>query len=285
MNIIIYVDGGSRGNPGPAAAGVVIARDDGSVLHEAGYFLGQDTNNGAEYKALILALQYISDLPAEHVAIQSDSELLVRQITGEYRVKSPSLAKLHEQVQLLLLRLPRWHIRHVRREENRRADWLVNQALDRQQDVVVTDTDGRAAGAATEPGDDETQNSGASSAEGAAQPGSTVSGAGAANRDNSRTPAAVSDQRIVQVAIARRPNEGGCPVNAYPGAGFEVDATMPPGVCVYAAAAMLPTILAMRGTAGGDFAHVPAMTVRCGNPTCGAQFTLAPAIHRNGKPK
>lgn len=252
------------------------------MLHEAGYFLGQDTNNGAEYKALILALRYASDLTADHVTIRSDSELLVRQITGEYRVKSPSLAKLHEQVQLLLLRLPRWQIRHVRREDNRRADWLANQAMDRLQDVIITDVNGgRTAAQADE------------SSESAAQPGGVAqkkTGSAAPNaddmkRDNPATPMALSDQRTVQVTIARRPPEGACPVNAYPGGAFEVNTTMPPGVCIYAAAAMLPTILAMRGTTGGDFTNVPAMTVRCGNPACGAQFTLAPAIHRNGRPK
>ncbi|MBL8878223.1 MAG: reverse transcriptase-like protein [Phycisphaerales bacterium] len=283
MRIVINVDGGSRGNPGPAAAGVVIARDDGQLLHEAGYFLGHDTNNGAEYKALILALRRVESMSLSHVAIRSDSELLVRQITGDYRVKSPTLAKLYEQAQLLLLRIPRWQIQHVRREENRRADWLANQALDHQRDVIIFDIDDENGGAKSKspPADSDEKPAILEPAPRAA----------AADQQSESTEsqhssvAATTDPRIVTVSVSRRPADGACPVNACAGDGFAVDAALPAGLCVYAANALLPTILAMRGTPAGDFANVPAMTIRCGNPNCGAQFTVAPAIHKNGKLK
>lgn len=93
------------------------------------------------------------------------------------------------------------------------------------------------------------------------------------------------DHRVIAVKIIRRPADGACPVNAYAGEAFAVDAVLPAGLCIYAANAILPTILAMRGTTGSDFANVPAMTIRCGSPNCGAQFLISPAISKNGKLK
>jgi len=138
MQVTIHVDGGSRGNPGPAAAGVVItdsARE--VVVHEAGYFLGQMTNNAAEYHALIRALAMAATLGAAQARIFSDSELVVRQILGEYKVKSADLKPLYKQVQGLLRRLEDWEIRHVRRAQNQRADQLANMAMDATADCVV----------------------------------------------------------------------------------------------------------------------------------------------------
>ena len=96
MGLIIHVDGGSRGNPGPAGAGVVIADEDGALIHEAGYFLGRQTNNSAEYHACIRALQRAARCGEQPVRVCSDSELLVRQITGAYQVKSPTLVKRYQ---------------------------------------------------------------------------------------------------------------------------------------------------------------------------------------------
>jgi ribonuclease HI len=138
MQVTIHVDGGSRGNPGPAAAGVVITDTDRDVVvHEAGYFLGRMTNNAAEYHALIRALEMASTLGASDSRIVSDSELVVKQVTGEYRVKSADLKPLYEQVQRLLMRLGLWQIRHVKREQNTRADQLANMALDAESDCIV----------------------------------------------------------------------------------------------------------------------------------------------------
>jgi ribonuclease HI len=137
MNLIIHIDGGSRGNPGPAAAGVVIQTDDGVTVHEAGYFLGRMTNNVAEYSGLLRALELAVEHKAQRVRVYSDSQLMVRQITGEYRVKSEDLKPLFEKAQELLLQLPAWEIQHVRREKNKRADELVNLALDRKRDMTM----------------------------------------------------------------------------------------------------------------------------------------------------
>lgn len=158
MGLILEVDGGSRGNPGPAGAGVVIRTEDGRTLYEAGFFLGPLTNNAAEYHALIRALRRAADCGEQPLTIRSDSELLVRQITGEYRVKSASLAELYEQVQRLLLRIACWSIVHVPRAQNRRADELANLAMDRERDVVIADAgrriDPRDAASADDPRDD-----------------------------------------------------------------------------------------------------------------------------------
>ncbi len=137
MNLIIHFDGGSRGNPGPASAGIVIRdTDTDKPVHEAGYFLGRCTNNVAEYQGLIRSLEQAEALGGNHLDIHSDSELLVRQITGQYRVKSPDLKPLYERAIKLLGGFDGWKIRHVRREKNQRADELANLAMDHQADVT-----------------------------------------------------------------------------------------------------------------------------------------------------
>lgn len=136
MRVILHTDGGSRGNPGPAAAAFVLAcADSRRPLREAGVHLGEATNNVAEYQGLLRGLAAAIDAGATEVAIHSDSELMVRQIRGEYKVKHPALQPLFREAMALLARLPRWTIQHVRREHNARADALVNAALDRGADV------------------------------------------------------------------------------------------------------------------------------------------------------
>ena len=141
MQYEIHVDGGARGNPGPSGVGVVIADPENhcSVL-EAGYFLGHATNNVAEYNGLIRALSEALKVGISNVKVFSDSELMVRQINGQYRVKSPALRPLFEQVMRLLDRFTRWEVTHVRREQNKRADELANMAMDRKKDVVVVES-------------------------------------------------------------------------------------------------------------------------------------------------
>ena len=139
MELIIHFDGGSRGNPGPAAAGVVIHdKESDLALHEAGYFLGTATNNVAEYQGLIRALKLATQMGAARLDINSDSELVVKQITGEYRVKSETLTPLFEEAQSMLLGIEAWQIEYVPRAENARADQLANLAMDRKRDVVIT---------------------------------------------------------------------------------------------------------------------------------------------------
>ena len=124
------MDGGARGNPGPAAAAAVISTPDGDVLTERSEAIGQATNNVAEYRALLLGLELARELGADEVEVVGDSELVVRQVKGEYRVKDAALRALHERVAAALAGFERWSIRHVRREQNAEADRLVNERLD-----------------------------------------------------------------------------------------------------------------------------------------------------------
>ena len=137
----IFVDGASRGNPGPAAIGVVIHDDQGNLLYEEGTYIGHGTNNEAEYRALIRLLEVCAANPvikesgAQILRVACDSQLIVKQVLGEWKIKEPRLQDLNQEVQqkkrLLNGLTPR--IRHVRREENKDADKLVNQALDAEE--------------------------------------------------------------------------------------------------------------------------------------------------------
>jgi ribonuclease HI len=126
----LYTDGGSRGNPGPAAYGYVLEADDGTVLAAHGERIGVATNNVAEYSALIAGLEKALELAVPEVEVISDSELLVKQMQGEYRVKNEALQKLFAEASRLAGRLGKVSYRAVRREHNELADSLVNEALD-----------------------------------------------------------------------------------------------------------------------------------------------------------
>src|SRR5260370_1510731 len=131
--LTIYTDGGSRGNPGPAAYAFVIQRPGLDDIEEKAY-IGRTTNNIAEYTGLVKALEYARHLGASRVTIYSDSELMVKQMNGEYRVKHPGLLPLYEQAVQLRKQLPSVKIRHVRREQNKHADRLCNKAIDHPSD-------------------------------------------------------------------------------------------------------------------------------------------------------
>ncbi len=130
-HIKIYVDGASRGNPGPSGIGVVIIGDDGTVIDEGSHFLGERTNNQAEYEALIFGLSMASEFNPGRVSVFSDSELLVKQLRGEFRVKNESLKPLFRKAADLIGSLGVVDIIHVPRDENRRADKLANFSIDR----------------------------------------------------------------------------------------------------------------------------------------------------------
>ncbi len=135
--LLCYIDGAARGNPGPAAIGVVLyagAKPDGEPVFESGATLGSTTNNTAEYRALLSALGKARDLGAKVVAVRSDSQLLVRQMTGQYRVKQPHLQLLHGQAKRLEAGFEHVSYEHIPRTQNRRADQLANQALDTQEE-------------------------------------------------------------------------------------------------------------------------------------------------------
>jgi len=127
--VVVNVDGGARGNPGPAAIGAV-ATADGTVIERRGEAIGRATNNVAEYRALLLGIALAEELGASEVELVGDSELIVKQVRGEYRVKDAALRQLHQQVRAALEGFERWSIRHVRREHNAEADRLVNETLD-----------------------------------------------------------------------------------------------------------------------------------------------------------
>jgi len=124
------IDGGARGNPGPAAYGIVLHEPGGSTLLALGKYVGRATNNVAEYYGLIAALDAARERGVKRLRVESDSELLVRQMQGHYRVKSPDLRPLHERALKLSRAFEHFEIAHVPREKNREADRLVNRALD-----------------------------------------------------------------------------------------------------------------------------------------------------------
>ncbi|MEA2495549.1 MAG: ribonuclease [Thermoleophilaceae bacterium] len=125
------MDGGSRGNPGPAAAAAVASDESGNPLAERNRYIGETTNNVAEYEGVLLALELARELGASEVEVVNDSELVARQIGGQYRVKQEHLKPLHRQVMEALRGFDGWEVRSVRREQNVRADELVNIELDR----------------------------------------------------------------------------------------------------------------------------------------------------------
>jgi ribonuclease HI len=130
MAIVAYIDGGARGNPGPAGYGVRIEDEQGQLVNEFHGYLGSSTNNVAEYNALVAALRYAQENGFREMRVKSDSELLVKQMNGEYRVKHPGLQPLHQQARALAAKLDRVSYEHVRREQNADADRLANQAMD-----------------------------------------------------------------------------------------------------------------------------------------------------------
>ncbi len=126
----MFADGGSRGNPGPAASGAVLYDEAGNVVREVGTFLGVTTNNVAEWTGLITGLEAARDLGANEIVVRLDSELVVKQLSGAYRVKHPNLIPLHAKAKTLLRSFARADIGHVPRKANAAADALVNQTLD-----------------------------------------------------------------------------------------------------------------------------------------------------------
>ena len=151
MQVVVHVDGGARGNPGPAAAAAVVSTPDGRVLDEASITLGRATNNVAEYRGLLLGLERAAAVGATEVDVVNDSELVARQVDGAYKVKNADLRPLHEQATRALAGFERWSIRSVPRAENAAADALVNRALDGEASAPA----GATAGASHQLGEQE----------------------------------------------------------------------------------------------------------------------------------
>jgi ribonuclease HI len=127
---LLMVDGAARGNPGEAGSGAVICDENGAPVRELSRYLGKTTNNVAEYEALLMGLEALLALGRKNIRVQSDSELMVRQLTGQYRVRDPKLKALHERALSLLRHFDRYTIVHVRREANKLADKLANRGID-----------------------------------------------------------------------------------------------------------------------------------------------------------
>jgi len=130
VKVVVHVDGGARGNPGPAAAGAVISTPGGDVLDEASETIGVATNNVAEYRGLLLGLARARALGAGEVEVVNDSELVAKQVNGVYKVKHPDMKPLHAAAMQALQGFEHWTMRSVPRAQNAGADALVNQALD-----------------------------------------------------------------------------------------------------------------------------------------------------------
>jgi ribonuclease HI len=128
--LVVHVDGGSRGNPGPAAGAAVLSTPDGDVVDEVAETLGETTNNVAEYRALLLGVRRARELGATEIELVNDSELVAKQLTGAYKVKHAAMKPLHLEATAALSEFDTWSIRTVPRAENAAADALVNQALD-----------------------------------------------------------------------------------------------------------------------------------------------------------
>jgi ribonuclease HI len=131
--LVVHVDGGARGNPGPAAIGVVVSTPAGEVLDEVAERIGVATNNVAEYQALLRGIERAGALGASELQLINDSELVARQLTGAYKVKHPAMKPLYEQAMAALEPFAGWTIRNVPRAQNARADALVNAALDAER--------------------------------------------------------------------------------------------------------------------------------------------------------
>lgn len=134
MKLIVHVDGGARGNPGPAAAACVISTPDGEILGEHAQLLGAVTNNVAEYRALLLGLERARELGVTDVEVINDSELIAKQINGQYKVKHASMRPLYLEAMATLRGFEHWTVRTVPRAQNAEADALVNAALDQAPD-------------------------------------------------------------------------------------------------------------------------------------------------------
>jgi ribonuclease HI len=128
--LVVNVDGGARGNPGPAAIAAIVREPSGETIESRGETIGRATNNVAEYRALLLGIELAAARGASEVELVGDSELIVRQVKGEYKVKDATMKELHAEVKRALAGFDGWSIRHVRREHNADADRLVNEALD-----------------------------------------------------------------------------------------------------------------------------------------------------------
>ncbi len=245
MTWTAYIDGGSRGNPGTAGAGVYLVDEQNRAVLAVGFYLGRMTNNEAEYQGLLNSLRLLEAAGASQVRIFSDSELLVRQIQGEYRVKAPGLKPLFAQAHAGLERFAEWRIGHVYREQNTMADALANRAMDRMSDVVQSDVLGLMKAPKQAPPEKATNS-----------PAAQV---------------APDRPSTVQARVIRDPGEGVCPAAMRRGLEFSFSEMTPAGFCMGACPAVLKAVIGLQAAPPGQDGPV---TVKCEHPGCGAVFEL-----------
>ncbi len=226
MHLTLNFDGGSRGNPGPAGCGVVLADDSKSPILEAGYFLGRMTNNAAEYTGLLRGLEAALRAGVTKLQIYSDSQLLVRQLNGEYRVKNAGLKDLFDTAFSTLRNISDWKITHIYREANSRADELANMAMDAQKDVVEIDDISIIKSAPKKP------------------------------------PKTAPPAKVFAVICKSAPNPMVCPAPCAERTHYIFDQTVPEGVCIHAARAILNAPREKRAPT----------EIRCDVENCGAAF-------------
>ncbi len=235
MKLRISIDGGSRGNPGPAACGVAIDRlTDAGIepIMQAGFFLGRLTNNVAEYHGLLKALEYADKLKPDEIEIVSDSQLMVMQITGQYKVKAPQLKPLVEQAREQLRPFGKWSIRHVYREANTRADQLANLAMDKKRDVWLIQ-DGKPVAANTDH-DRVVKNDHAS------PKSSSLTGTPASSQRQSPADESSAPRKVLVEYLNDPPMQ--CPVTVAQEHHFAFTEVTPPGMCIHAAKSVLDAL-------------------------------------------
>lgn len=252
---VLYTDGGSRGNPGPAAAGFVLQDSAGEIVSRAGLYLGRATNNVAEYRAVIAGLEEATRREAASLIIRSDSELLVRQLNGRYRVKSPDLKPLFEHARRLIGQISKVKIEHIYREANTLADGLVNRALDAKANIIP-------GAKASAEGQAKPRPSGKSADQ--AEPSAPLSVPGPA--DSSADVVADWPPESFSAECATDGFEG-CPGVVSAGGVWPFNGTTPAGLCIHAASAIL---LAVQSSRPGT----RSVLARCGKPGCKASFTI-----------
>jgi len=263
---VIFIEGGARGSPGPAAAGVVIQTEGGETIAEDSIFLGRMTNNAAEYHALIRGLQVASQRGIKEIDIRCAGELLVRQIKGEFQVRNPSLSPLYHTATQLLRSYRSWAIEQVTREQNHRAEFLVNQELDRRDSATRRPT---VAPAPLEP------NPGRKSAEFAAEPSrKTEPDAGAPQARVPATRAMPSQPVFAEPAspvfrsvraevVKAHPRSPLVPCELEVGARFDFGRTCPPGVPLLVLHALLPYVICLQRGGAFDFGGVDPDGISC----------------------
>lgn len=251
MRWTAHIDGGSRGNPGPAAAGVVLRDEAGKMVLAAGFYVGRTTNNQAEYQGLLHALKLLETAGVKQIEVVSDSELMVRQVNGQYKVRSPDLRPLYEEAMAGLGGF-QWRMRHTLREGNTDADGLANDAMDARGNVIKIDSRGLLKSKAT--------------------PAAAVAGTVVETPAPAPMPTVVAVPGRTHSVIGRivvPPAPRQCPAGLKRGQTFEFGHATPEGCCLQLCAAVIPAVLAAQ-----PVLQTTPPRIKCGKAGCGASIEL-----------